>query len=110
MTVGCAQQSSPPVTFLNAASPVPEHLRRHEASPAQLREQLPAHVTSQLDPALHEMLPLFPRVTAQLARSPQSMLHDSAQEPRQVDSAPQASVQLAPQIAIEKSHELAAPH
>lgn len=52
----------------------------------------------QVDPALHEMLPLAPRVIEQLACSPQSTLQESPQAPPQVDCAPHASVQLAPQV------------
>ena len=76
------------------------HLSWQVAPSAQLIEQPPTHETLQVEPALHEMLPLAPNVIAQLACSPQSTLHESPQAPSQVDCALQASVQLAPQVCV----------
>ena len=71
------------MTVVNVLSPA--HFRRHVAVSAQLIEQPCGQVTSHIDPALHEVLPLAPSVTAQVAFSPQSMLHESPQVPAQVD-------------------------
>ena len=70
---------------------------------AQLSEQSPAHVTSQAEPGLHEMLPLGPSVTAHVAFSPQSTLQDSPQAPLQVAWLPQDRVQLPPQTLVDTS-------
>ena len=78
-----AGQLAPPVMVLNVLSPA--HFRRQVAVSAQLTEQPYGQVTSHLDPALHEVLPLAPSVTAQVALSPQSMLHESPQVPAHVD-------------------------
>lgn len=102
------QQLAPPLTTVNMVSP--GHLRRHAAVSAQLKEQPPAQVTSQLDPGLQEMLPLAPSVTPQEAFSPQSTLQESPHVPLHVASAPQASVQLPPQTCVVKLHDVAAAH
>ena len=80
---GHVGQLPPPVMVLNVLSPA--HFRRQAAVSAQLTEQLLGQVTSHFDPALHEVLPLAPSVTAQVAFSPQSMLHESPQVPAHVD-------------------------
>jgi hypothetical protein len=71
------------VTVLNVLSPA--HFRRQTAVSAQLSEQPLGQVTSHVAPALHEVLPLAPSVTMQVAFSPQSMLHESPQVPAHVD-------------------------
>jgi len=70
---------------------------------AQLIEQSPTQVTWQLEFALHEMLPLAPRVIEQLAPSLQSTLQESPHAPAHVDCAAQPRVQLAPQVWMETS-------
>jgi hypothetical protein len=90
------EQLAPPFTVWNALSP--GHLSSHVAPSAQLIEQDAMHVTLHIDPALHEMLPLWPSVMAQLACSLQSTLHESPHAPPHVDWLPHASVQLAPQV------------
>jgi hypothetical protein len=70
------------------------------APSAQLIEQPATQETLQVDPALHERLPLAPSVIMQLDCSLQSTLHDSPHAPPQVDCAPHASVQLAPQVCV----------
>ncbi len=87
--------------MLNSLSPA--HFKRQEALSAQLSEQPSGQVTSQVEPALHETLPLAPRVIAHLAPSPQSTLHESPQVPAHIDWLPHASVQLAPQTCVETS-------
>ena len=63
-------------------------------------EQPPVQVTLQIEPGLHEMLPLAPSVIEQLACSPQSTLHESPHAPAQVDCAAQPSVQLPPHVWV----------
>jgi len=79
------------------------HLTWQSAVSAQLIEQSPAQVTWQVEFALHEMLPLAPRVIEQLAPSLQSTLQESPHAPAQVDCAAQPRVQLAPQVWVETS-------
>lgn len=76
------------------------HFSWQLAPSAQLIEQPATQEILQVDPALHEMLPLAPKVIVQLACSPQSALHESPQAPPQLACAPQARVQLAPQVWV----------
>jgi len=72
--------------------------------PPQVTEQEPVQVTWQVEPSLHETLPLGPTVTVQVDPPAQSMLHDSSQVPLQTLSEVQASEQLpAPQLDSLKS-------
>jgi hypothetical protein len=80
------------------------HFNSQLAASAQLIEQLPVHVTLQVDPALHEMLPLAPSVSEQVASSPQSTLHESPQAPPQLDWAAHPNEQLAPQVWVVTVH------
>jgi hypothetical protein len=100
------QQLAPPLTGAKSVSPA--HWMRHTAVLAQLTEQPPVQVTSQVEPSLHEMLPLAPSVTAHEASTPQSMLHESPHAPLHVASLPHAREQLPPQVCVVKSHEVAA--
>lgn len=65
-------------------------------APAQLTEHEPVQVTWQVEPDLHETLPLGPTVGEQVAPVPQSRLQELPQVPSQVLISAQLSVQLPP--------------
>lgn len=82
------------------------HLRSQFVfEPVQLSEHDPVQLTWQVEPPVHDTLPLGPTMTLQVEPPPQSMLHDCAQLPEQMLRSEQLSEQLAdPQLDCVKLH------